>query len=270
MITSPHEARLTHADLAVRLSEFENFLADGQLAESAKFTYVDQAGRFLRWLAGDYTPRNAPAGYRPPTRRDSWTLPELREELAAYRAVLEGARLRPMAINTYVYSSSAFVHWLDGTYRSRGRRGPAAPTYDDDSWLDESSIQAHVVRWLQEEGWRILRQATGREHGTDIDAERGDERLAVEVKGHPRRLHVFGANKGQPRRWHPAAQARAYYGGALHTATTMLHTDPSRQVAIALPDLPVYRGLVQRSRGPLTAIGVQVWFVTQDGVLTDG
>lgn len=262
---------MTHADLVTRLAEFETYLVGQKLAPTARFTYVDQAGRFLRWLTGDYTPRNANVGRtRRDMRRHVWTLLELRDDLDAYRADLEAAKLRPMAVRTYVDRSETFIRWLEGAYTSKGPHGRSAPTDEDDSWLDESNIQAHVVRWLESEGWRIVRQATGREHGTDIDAERGEERLAVEVKGHPRRLHVFGANKGQARKWHSGAQARTYYGNALHTATTMLHADPTRQAAIALPDLPVYRGLVQRSRGPLTTIGMRVWFVTRDGLLTDG
>lgn len=263
---------MTLPDLERRLGEFEQYLTEEDLAASARFSYVDQAGRFIRWLAGDYRPRNAaasPSDAR--TRRGhAWTLGDLRRELAAYRRELEAAKMRPQAINTYVNLSGTFVRWLDGAYTARGRHGRQTRIDDDDSWLEEASIQAHVVRWLERDGWKVVREAVGREHGTDIDAERGDERLSVEVKGHPRKVHVFGVNIGQARKWHPGAQARTYYGNAVHTVLAMLHADPGRGVAIALPDLPVYRGLVERSRDPLTRLGVAVWFVARDGTVTIG
>jgi hypothetical protein len=257
-------------ELDQRLAEFEQHLATTNMKPSARATYADQAGRFLRWLNGDYRPRNAASGPGVRTRRGhSWTVPELKEELEAYREELVAARLQPRAINTYVYVSAIFVRWLGGTYNYRGPHSERARTNGDDSWLDESRVQAHVVRWLEESGWRIVRQAYGREHGTDVDAERGGERISVEVKGHPRRLHVAGANKGRARRWHPGAQVRTYYGNALHAAMTMLHADPDRHVAIAFPDLPDYRGLVERSREPIRRLGIRIWFVAPDGTVSD-
>lgn len=250
------------------LAAFEQHLAATSLKPSVRITYADQAARFLRWLNGDYQPRNAAVRPDVETRRGrSWTVPELEKELKAYREALETAGLQPQAINTYVYSSGIFVGWLAGTYQSRGPRNGRAVTWEDYSWLDETRIQAQVVNWLEETGWRVLRHAVGREHGTDIDAERGKERISVEVKGHPRRLHVAGANKGQVRRWHPGAQVRTYFGNALHAAMTMLHADPDREVAIALPDLPDYRGLVKRSRDPIRRLGIMIWFVAADGTV---
>jgi hypothetical protein len=255
-------------DLRSQLGAFEAYLTAEELAPSARFTYVDQAGRFVRWLAGEYRPRNA-AQADTATRRGPWTPIELTSELASYRAELEAARMQPLAIRTYVNCSEMFVRWLGGHYTTRGPHAPAPPSEDDDSWLDEASIQEHVVRWLEADGWTILRQAMGRERGTDIDAERGGELLSIEVKGYPRRIHTFGAKRGKPRKWHPAAQARTYYGNALHSALTMLHADPTRRVAIALPDVQLYRLQVERSRAPLTQLGIRMFFVNRQGTVTD-
>jgi Holliday junction resolvase-like predicted endonuclease len=257
-------------DLQRMLDEFEAYLIAEELTPSARFTYVDQARRYVRWLAGDYRPRNAGASLvAKGPRRPAWTLGNLRVDLEAYGDELRAARLKPLAISTYLGRSETFVRWLEGGYESRGPNGAPMPIEEDDSWLDESAIQAHVVAWLKKEGWIILRQASGREHGTDIDAVRGKERLAVEVKGHPRRLHTFGANKGQARKWHPAAQVRTYYGSALHAAVTMLHADTERSVAIALPDVPSYRGLVDRSRDPPRRLGIEIWLVGRFGAVRD-
>ena len=257
--------------LRSKLDEFESYLEAEELASSARFSYVDGGGRFLRWLSGDYRPRNASATLTDRgARRSSWTRAQLREDLDAYADELRAARLKPLAIQAYVGRADTFVRWLDGRYTSRGPHGAAGRVDEDDSWLDESAVQAKLIAWLEGDGWAIVRQAQGREHGTDIDATRGDQRLSVEVKGHPRQLHTYGANKGQQRKWHPGGQARTYFGNALHTAVTMLHSDPERQVAIALPDVPVYRGLVDRSREPLRRLGLIIWFVRRDGEVSNG
>jgi hypothetical protein len=259
------------SDLHAKLDEFESYLTSEELASSARFSYVDGAGRFLRWLSGEYRPRNAGATLTDRgARRSTWTLPQLREDLDAYADELRAAQLKPLAQQAYVGRADTFVRWLDGRYTARGPRGNAGPVGEDDSWLAEAAVQASLIAWLEREGWTIVRQAHGREHGTDIDATRGEERLSVEVKGHPRQLHTFGVNKGQPRKWHPAAQARTYFGNALHTAITMLHADPECQVAIALPDVAVYRGLVDRSRDPIRRLGLRIWFVDRDGGVTHG
>jgi hypothetical protein len=50
----------------------------------------------------------------------------------------------------------------------------------------------------------------------------------------------------------------------------MLHADPERQVAIALPDMSIYRGQVERSRSPLRTLGIRILFVARDGTVSDG
>ncbi len=47
----------TIPELEDELRCFEEELRRAQLKESSIHTYVDRAGRFIRWLAGDYQPR---------------------------------------------------------------------------------------------------------------------------------------------------------------------------------------------------------------------
>lgn len=47
-----------------------------------------------------------------------------------------------------------------------------------------------------------------------------------------------GRTAGQPKRWHPAAQARTYFGTAIHAALIMRDALPGTQIALALPDAP--------------------------------
>lgn len=268
------EERSDKAGLERRLNDFSAALAASGLSHLARRSYLDQGSRFLRWLAGDYTPRNASptrlgAGEQP--RKRSWTLSELTEELNRYERELREARLQRLTVATYLHGASVFVRWVAGTYlpRKERRAAPGLATVDDD-WLDEVEIQRRVVQWLRKEGWHVVREASGREHGTDIDATRGDYRLSVEVKGHPRKTYVFGAKAGQKKRWHAGAQTRTYYGNALHSALVMVNSDPDRIVAIALPNVPDYRGLFERSKTPLDRLGIQVWFVSKDGFVDTG
>jgi hypothetical protein len=50
----------------------------------------------------------------------AWTHDELVRELAAFRADLEAAHLRPNSIETYVGRATIFVRWLSGDYRPHG------------------------------------------------------------------------------------------------------------------------------------------------------
>ena len=180
---SQPDIAFTAADLRRKLGEYEAYLTEQHLTPSARFTYVDQAGRFLRWLVGEYRPRNAAAGSDLRQPRGVWGVDELRSDLSAYAEELRRARLKPLAVQTYLGRSETFVRWLEGGYSTRGPNAGLRKAPDqDDAWLDESAVQEHVMAWLRADGWTILRYARGREHGTDIDAERNGQRLAVEVK----------------------------------------------------------------------------------------
>jgi hypothetical protein len=45
------------AELEAELRRYEAELRRAGLKENSISTYVDRAGRFIRWLAGDYEPR---------------------------------------------------------------------------------------------------------------------------------------------------------------------------------------------------------------------
>src|SRR5688572_15383067 len=108
-------------DLRSKLDEFEAYLMSEELASSARFSYVDGGGRFLRWLSGEYRPRNAGARLADNgARRSTWRTSQLRDDLTAYADELRAARLKPLAIQAYVTRADTFVRWLDGRYTARG------------------------------------------------------------------------------------------------------------------------------------------------------
>jgi hypothetical protein len=55
--TALNDEHYTVEDLQAELRRFENELRAAGLREKPVSTYVDRAGRFLKWLDGDYQPR---------------------------------------------------------------------------------------------------------------------------------------------------------------------------------------------------------------------
>jgi hypothetical protein len=246
-----HGEPLAPADLEHRLELFEGDLRRHGLLENAVRTYVTHAKRFIKWA-------------QEPAWGPNETLPEV---LARYRESVNARDLAPLTAQSYLQGADMFVRWLRGAYRP-GDRPPQGSTDadpDDDSWLSEQETQARLVRWLEEDGWRITDQRVGHQHGVDVTAERDGTTLGIEVKGHPQDKLIAGEGKGQKRTYHPAAQARTYFANALHAVLTMSQRRPSNLIAIALPDKDRYRKMVENTRMPLERLGIGVYLVPPTG-----
>lgn len=186
--------------------------------------------------------------------------------LAEYGAHVRARDLAPLTTQTYLNGPKVFVRWLLGSYAPGRQAAVEATDADaDDSWLSEQETQARLVTWLEADGWHDIVQSVGHQHGVDVTATRGDVRIAIEVKGHPRDRLVAGENKGAKRTFHPAAQARTYFANALHAAMTTMHRQPDALHAIALPLVPRYRAMVAATEAPLRHLGVGVYLVARDG-----
>lgn len=138
-------------------------------------------------------------------------------------------------------------------------------------WWWEGNVQAVVVRHLANGGWSIDRVAdtSSRERGVDIDASRGSERLLVEVKGYPAATYLGGPNRGGPKRTKAPLQGRHYFGSAILSGMLMRNDHPAARIVLALPDVETYRTLVLRTVGPLNLAGLELWLVTQAGMVTE-
>lgn len=55
------------------------------------------------------------------SKRTSWTINELQEDLRRFEDELVEANLKPSTVETYVQRSDTFLRWLDGKYEPRGR-----------------------------------------------------------------------------------------------------------------------------------------------------
>lgn len=278
-LPSPDMATWDQARLEKELQRFEEELKAVKLAPFTLATYMDNTRRFLRWRVGEYVPKNGRRGQRGAAGQVG---PEtLAAELAVYRTELHLARLARVTIQTYLDHPARFLRWLVGDYRpgsasaevtsvsarqSAANPDRTAPTGD---WLGEAQVQAAIVGFLLREGWTIDHQAdtAKRERGIDVEASRGDDRLAVEVKGFPGRTYARGPRAGQPKPTHPSLQASNYFAGALLSAISVREADPGVSVAIGLPDVPRYRDLIGRSAASIGLLGIALLLVEASGTV---
>jgi hypothetical protein len=265
----------TDVELGDALSRFEQELVGAHLTASSVRSSVLAADRFLRWRVRHLPPLSRAAqspGLECPVSTD-----DLSAELDAFEQDLTQRGLSPSTIRTYLAGASRFVRWLDGLFVTLGPLGSGRGSRDwayrkdrDLSWAWEGNVQQRLVAWLVEQGWHIEGEAdtqTG-QHGVDIRAVRGPERLAVEVKGHPQATYARGERAGQPRRWHPAAQVRTYFGNAIHAALVMRDSLPETQIALAFPSVG-YGGLLDQVHQSLIDLGILVFVVREDGRVLD-
>lgn len=106
--------------------------------------------------------------------------------------------------------------------------------------------------------------------GIDIVAERGTERLGIEVKGYPTRgTYADPRRAGEVKRTNPATQARHWYSQAVLAAMRLRTHHPTWQSVIAFPDFPTYKRLWADTRTSLRAADIQVWFISRDGTVEE-
>ncbi len=135
-----------------------------------------------------------------------------------------------------------------------------------EEWFWECHVQAASVAHLVREGWTIKRQAhtATRQQGIDIVASKDGRRLAVEVKGFPSTRYARGPNAGQPKPTPPTLQARHWFAGAVLTSILTRAKLTQAEVALALPDLPRYRKLLEQAHWA-GRLGIGVYLVHEDG-----
>lgn len=237
--------RWTDAHLREELIRYEQECIAAGCAPITVLSYVRYATMFVDWRVAASHTTGAPGPNH--ARTYAATVEDLLADVRAYALDLESAGLSPRAVSTYsTIHGGQFVRWLDGRFRPcagmatrsdnrpngealhGGRDSVPKQPPADLAWAREESVQAKVVAWLEGAGWVIERAADtqSHEHGPDIIATTGDRRLAIEVKGYPQATYETGAKAGEPKRWHPAAQARTYFGNAVHTGLVMRDSMP--------------------------------------------
>jgi len=126
---------------------------------------------------------------------------------------------------------------------------PTRPTHDvATSALTEDELKTHLKKWLEADGWEVT-IAWGRKPGVDIKATKTDRCWLIEAKGCGS-LNAMRVN---------------YFIGILGELLQRM-TDDQASYAIALPDMPQFRGLWNRL--PSLAkkrTGITALFVSANG-----
>ena len=163
----------------------------------------------------------------------------------------------------------AFVTRGDGCAVPLARRAVdlPAPSTDGD-WYWEGNVQATVARHLKATGWSIkfFSDTARRQHGDDIRAWKDGRTLRIEVKGWPTKGRYADPRRtGEVKRANPSTQAAHWYGQAILHVIRCLDAHPQDEVAIALPEWPRFRSLVNGTETGLRRLGVGLFFVSESG-----
>jgi hypothetical protein len=131
-------------------------------------------------------------------------------------------------------------------------------------------VQALLIQHLRREGWETVRSAdtVRRERGIDIEATRGTETVAIEVKGFPGRNYADPRRAGEKKRTQPSTQAKGWYGRAILAAMIVRTQRPDVRAVIAFPDFPRYRGLYDLTADQLQKCNIELWWITEEGNVT--
>ena len=123
------------------------------------------------------------------------------------------------------------------------------------AWNWEGNIQAVIIKYLCENGYKIIRvsKTEDREQGKDIEATTPiGKTLWISVKGFPEK----SAN----------TQARYWFSQALFDMILYKGENDNVQLAIGLPDdVPTYLNLASRIRWFKEACGFNFFWVSRDG-----
>ncbi len=156
----------------------------------------------------------------------------------------------------------------DASSTVRSAPGPV-PSGEGD-WHTEARVQAMLIQHLRRDGWEIVRSAdtVRRERGIDIEAIRGTETVAIEVKGFPGRGYADPRRAGEKKRTQPSTQAKGWYGRAILAAMIVKTQRPDVRAVIAFPDFARYRGLYRLTAEQLQKCGIELWWITKEGSVT--
>lgn len=149
-------------------------------------------------------------------------------------------------------------------------RPPVAAVHHDD-WFWEGNVQAVVARHLAGRGaaLRSVVDTATRARGTDIVAVLDGRVLHIEVKGWPSTTYADPRRAGEVKRTQPSLQAKHWYADAVLSALRLRTKHPDDRVVIAFPDMTRYRNLASETTAPLHKVGIETWFVTESGEVTD-
>ncbi len=122
----------------------------------------------------------------------------------------------------------------------------------ENEWFEETNIARKIKEWLEKKGWNIKKFNERKEQrGPDIEAEKDEKKIIIEVKGYPSERYVRGKRKGQKKPTPPRLQAKHWFADALLTAIKRKCEKPDSIIAIGLPKKDYYEELTKEVKGLL-------------------
>lgn len=143
----------------------------------------------------------------------------------------------------------------------------AIPSDVPTDWFWEGHVQDALVAYLRRERWTITAESNTaiRAQGDDIAAVKDGRRLVVEVKGYPSLGYRDPRRAGEVKRTNPTLQAKHWFADALLKLVRIRGTRPNLAVAMAFPDAPRYRSLIEETREPLRQLAIGLFVVMPEG-----
>ena len=94
--------------------------------------------------------------------------------------------------------------------------------------------------------------------------------VGVEVKGYPSRNYAAPARASEQKKTQPSTQSVHWFAAAVLAAMRLRGKEPDWKSVIALPDFNRYRALFGETQGSLSAAGIVVWWVDEEGTVDFG
>lgn len=147
--------------------------------------------------------------------------------------------------------------------------GPEAILDSQQEWFWEGNVQEAFCRWLRLEGWSIIQavDTARKQRGTDIVAEREGIRAHLEVKGYPSKMYSDPRRRGEQKRTNPSLQAKHWFAHALLKVCQLREIHPHDRVGLVYPDIDRYRTLADSVATTLREIRLDLYFVSEDGLV---
>ncbi|SDL43639.1 hypothetical protein [Tessaracoccus oleiagri] len=126
-------------------------------------------------------------------------------------------------------------------------------------FLYEDDVVTAVMTHLAGDGWSIEGHAMAHQHGDDIVARRGVDRLVIEAKG-------AGSSKMGTKRYgslFTRNQVRSHVSVAIHRALRVW-SGGEAQAGLAFPDNQHHREMVSHVLPALRRLGIAVFWVADD------
>jgi hypothetical protein len=98
--------------------------------------------------------------------------------------------------------------------------------------LLEDQVIEYLCLWLSNNGWKIISQCRGHEHGIDIFAEKDKYRLIVEAKGSRGNPNSYNTTKDK----FSSGQLKDHLGKAIVKVLDERNKFPNSLIAISHPD----------------------------------